>query len=705
MINKKKYWRICVIILILIIFLLNFNLITAADETTSTTTAGSTEELIDISNSLGLKEGSVFGQGIVVSSGNIATFFNEKSKLIINNGEDNQIILTNAAGVQLSKSLTEITFTGENGKISINGNKFENIVKNAQGTPAYIELNKITGGISEARFTSRGGEYIINGASFSADPNSLVSYNTARENLLVINNGKIKNIDKPITITGDNVEIYEGYKLFNGELSFDGKGNSFIKGSGSVDINGVESMTFSPEGILYIEFEKEVDSTRDSLIFTKENLKVSSNGDEDSCGILFNEKNPYVKIEEGDAFNIFPDKNSKIEVNTRTGTELIPKINIIQGNADITEDGKTISFENGMYSMSKNNYPADSTTSPVEILYKSNEEGFAGSKLIVDNFNRMAMIPENEEEYFADYEGLEVKFSAKVKHNYLNEENIETLLGTQVRFDRESTEGIRQMTLGRLRDYWNVLTPETQASIKEIEISTEQVSSVGEIALAYASSGMNKIVFRESSDSFDLSTFRHEAAHLRTYKLYEEVIKDPTYISLKKQREDLAKEFIEMRESKPLSYSQTREYNSLVKDYNSLTLQIIEIEEGSNIDFVKEWKSVAGEYDNFAKTKEGYTIYSNEFKEFNSREPAGGYMLAYGATNFYEDVATFNEKISEPEYFVFLLSEENPHHDIYAKKLSLLNKYKFISQEEYQAILNAAKEYKYDKLNMNGTLN
>jgi hypothetical protein len=700
---QSRYKTIFLCTILILIFTVNVNFVISADSTgstTSTTTTTSSEtdaNLIDIGKSLGYKEGKIFGEGIDVSSKGILSFLNEKSRIIFNKGEDNQIILSDGKDVQIATNVNQITFMGKDSKINVNGNKFENIVPNSKDNPAYIDFNSNAGDVSRASFkTSAASEYTINGVSFSTESGSVVDYNNAKQSVLVLENSKIKNVVKPISIEGTNVEVSSGYNLREGDLNFDGKGNSFIRGNQKANINGVYSKTFSTnsENSLYFGFDKNVDPTKDSLVFTKDKLTLSSNEDIYTCAVMFDRNNPYVNMEEGDAFNIFPAKDSKIELDSRSGTELIPKLNILTGNADITEDGKTISFEDGMFGMSKNDYPETSTTSPVEILYKSKMPGYTDSKMMVDNFNRMAMIPNNEEEYFADYEGLDVKFSAKLEYNYLDENNIDNLLGKPVTFDLKFSElttgGVKQMVLGRLRDYWNVITPEEQNAVKEIEISTAEVNTAGKVAEAYALGGVNKIVFKESSDSYNLDTFRHEVSHLRTFEISEDMLGDK-YDSIKQERDAVLKQILEMSESSQMSYSQRREYNSLIKDYSSLYNQMSSIEQNSNVGIVGEWLGVSGQYDKSKDTKDGYTVYTGDFKDVYAGEAAGGYVRAYGAKNINEDIATFNEKISDPAFFKPLLSADNPYSSVYRAKLDLLYEYKYISWGEYQAILNAAK--------------
>lgn len=236
----------------------------------------------------------------------------------------------------------------------------------------------------------------------------------------------------------------------------------------------------------------------------------------------------------------------------------------------------------------------------------------------------------NVEEYFADLEGLNTKFSSRVEYNYLNEENIEKLIGTEVDFvpDFAIDEGTKQMILGRLKDYWETLTPETRDSIQKIEFSDILISLAREDFAAYTLPG--QITFGERSDRFTWGIFEHEAAHANQFRL----------------------------------------------------------EQNKEISFEKEWKNVAGESNKFDETIYTYKDFIN-YKKYADFSKAGyGYTSPYGTTNVHEDVATFTATIAaDTKNFKGLLSEDHKWSDTYRGKLDLLYKYKFITKEQYQNAL------------------
>jgi len=702
----KKIKFIISLIIILIVFLLNFNLIAAAEETTSTTTSAPVEkEFIDVSKSLGLEEGSAFGSGISVSSRGIISFLNENSELIFNRGKENQIILSEAKGVEMYNSLSEISFVDKDCKITINGNKFENIIPKSKENPSFIKLDRLNGDIGQARFTtSASGEYTINGANFISEANSLIKYNIEKDEdgqaLLTLKNSKIKAITQPVFIRGENVELYKGYNLVEGDINFDGKGNTFIKRN--ANINNIEASVSYGNKPINVVFDKDSTSVKNSLMFTKDKLKISSGDDYSIYRLNFKEDNPYLKIEENDRVQIIPDKYSDIEIDSRKGTEFIPKISINSGSITLIEDGYVVETDKDLryhclWNFLREGYFEDDlksgvvTTSPVEVQILSEEE-----KLIVDNFNRMALIPKNKEEGFGEFLDLEARYSTRLKYNYLNEENLETLLGTEISFkygySDEVSEGVKQMTLGRIRDYWETLTPQTKEATHGIIVNDEyfSIKHFSE-AGAFASPYSQSMTFREDDFSIYYSVFRHESAHLRHYSVSKSGTfgysdeKMEEYNSLKEEEKALLSI---ITNSAGLGVQVD---SNIMNQYQSLRLKRISLEESFNaFDFENNWKTISGKYDTAANDDK----YGKEFSDVDAYEPAGGYARAYGATCLEEDIATLVEAISDPYYFEFaekVFSEDNEYRDVYKKKIDLLYEHKFISKEEY---LNVIRYYK-----------
>jgi len=71
-----------------------------------------------------------------------------------------------------------------------------------------------------------------------------------------------------------------------------------------------------------------------------------------------------------------------------------------------------------------------------------------------------------------------------------------------------------------------------------------------------------------------------------------------------------------------------------------------------------------------------------------STDPKNGFVRAYGANNFKEDVATYVEAVyTNPGIFKDLINPKSPKYDEkYLKKLLLLKEYGFITSKEWKAI-------------------
>lgn len=305
-------------IIILILFL-QIGFISAQEDGTSS--------IIDLGKILGLGEGKIIGSDVSISDG-IISFLTDNSSIILNKGEENEILLEGNKGVQLSESLDEITFFGDEGKIGINGNNFENIQPKSKENNAFIKLDKLTGEISEAEFKTndKGGEYEINGASFISNPNSIVSYNSKEDGKLYLEESKLKELTKDISIKGLNITLPKGDVLEEGYLNFNELGNSFLKYDEQATINGVKinGLKQKTKENINVFFDEGNFSLLEKYIsFGKDKFVVSGSENENSPLIEFDKNNPYIDIEEGDFFAFQTNKNGKIEISKENGIDTI----------------------------------------------------------------------------------------------------------------------------------------------------------------------------------------------------------------------------------------------------------------------------------------------------------------------------------------------------------------------------------------------
>lgn len=215
------------------------------------------------------------------------------------------------------------SFENENGVLEIDGVVFENIKSSSEaGYDTFIKTDN-QGNILEARFTSKGGSYIINGVDFDVPAESIVEYNP-EDGLTFLDDGvKINNIDisEPVKITSFNeVEILEQFKVKgHGLLTEEG----FIVEGGELTQNGVRVYTDieNPQSVLVL------DSSKISTNYEGNWIK------QDSEGIS-------IKSSKGSSINMeFLEENKFFDVGNREGlTENQEReINLLVSDGDSLE--------------------------------------------------------------------------------------------------------------------------------------------------------------------------------------------------------------------------------------------------------------------------------------------------------------------------------------------------------------------------------
>lgn len=97
-------------------------------------------------------------------------------------------------------------------------------------------------------------------------------------------------------------------------------------------------------------------------------------------------------------------------------------------------------------------------------------------------------------------------------------------------------------------------------------------------------------------------------------------------------------------------------------------------------DFLEKWKKVAG------------NVYSSDRTKYNY--PARGVLTSYGSTNYWEDIAEWFEGVKiylvlNCQYYaiVSLKQKEEIFQEPYISKIKLLHDYEFITDQEYEKIL------------------
>ena len=75
--------------------------------------------------------------------------------------------------------------------------------------------------------------------------------------------------------------------------------------------------------------------------------------------------------------------------------------------------------------------------------------------------------------------------------------------------------------------------------------------------------------------------------------------------------------------------------------------------------------------------------------------PRYGFVGTYGGQNFYEDVATFAEKVhTDPSFFKSVIKQDSPTENVYLRKIGLLYEYGFINSADYWKVLSQLRQEK-----------
>lgn len=666
---------------------------------------------------------------------------------------DNTITTFSSDGISYEKTADGATITFKGGEVTVKGNSFANIKSEEEAKlPSKINLDK-DGKVTNAEFTvnEKGGNYVFGNTQIYAPPNSRVMFDEKTGIRIKIPEGsEMSDIpkQKDISIPSEYTTIIEGnnYKLpnkavVNGKLGFDKNGQAFVSLDDKTIVNGVELTSgiskrpreYGGEVNVFFDGQKH---EGDYASFDLKNKKLILSSEKNENFITnFNGENPFLKIDEGDYVTAKPLPGGEIEIQNRDEEGLIPRVTT-RGNFIIDEDGKSIFYKEEDYYRKLDVFQKlfsnskSTTTSPIE-LDVFNKDGLSAfkNKILVDNFNRFIFdIPSSSQIFFSFFsesdsqvislskvEGIpSVVSSSRINYNYPSEESLIALTGKELIFS-DVSQGGKDLLLGRLRDYWGTLTPETQDSFNRISFLSrssfeEQYKHInfGEnrpIESVGAFAGLNDIVI--SQNRFDFETFRHEAAH--ELHLYGVVHQNEKYAQITDQISKLQNQlgsydkefenFVAESDKKGIFWHDTERgtfLNSKINEIGNI-ISSLDYEKWGLIAsekqlFDNQWNSIVGE--NFYNGgvgklgKDGYWKYKDNP---SSNGPERGLIMPYGSWNIHEDVATFVGEVNNPKFFAPLINPDRPDYDIrYRQKLDLLHQYKFISDSEYNKILEVA---------------
>jgi len=596
------------------------------------------EDFTDIGLLMGLQENEISGQGVEYQKLN-----NENARL---------------------------TFVNEDAEINVKGNIFENIISQGESErPTFIELDE-KGKIVKADFmvNERGGTYIFENNKINVPANSNVIFDSKSGIKMNVPDGaEIAEIPalNDESSPSDYITTIESYSngnfklpsgdIISGKLKFDGNQAFFTSDDPNILINGIDTgFVPSPNPIGQGSLNYKADLFFDGQVgegdyvsFDLKNKKLIMSSKGTKPELLFNEDNPFIKIDEGDHVLIRNSFNSEIEIQNRDIGGLIPKVTT-KGEFSIQENSKSINLNGKDVFISHRRGFEASSTSPIELIMldesgdplfsritRPREEfpdfSFAGEhpsfftgstssfghKILVDNFNRFAVVPDyvaGNSDFLMFYDRTEMIFSPRIAYNYPTERSVLELTNSKARMSGDIPRGRRDVVLGRLADYWSTLTPESKDAINTIGVidrsdfdirikDTDLPSSTCGFA-AYS----RDIFIRE--DCFNLEVFRHEVAHARDRSLFR---------------------------------------------FDQASGEMIS-------EFELAWQNIDKDYF------------------------FGSAVTPYGRKNIREDIAEYVKEIYDPS-FIDLISSSEPR---YRAKLDLLYKYKFISDKEYYDVLEMA---------------
>ena len=645
------------------------------------------------------------------------------------------------------------TFTFKGGDVKIKGNEFKNIqplVEETEETSkkeAFVKLDE-RGEVMECDFTTneKGGSYVIGNDKLNVPPNSRVLFKDGKAEILVPDNGEIKELPSLadtsirgnlIEIKGKDVKLPQGMVLESGVLSYK-DGQAFISEKNSVIINGVEidNQYGSNKINIFTDGKKhDIENYISLAPKPKDSSLAMKFGSEtnDLLNLKFKENNPFVKIEGGDLFEINPRKHSEILINGRDSLGEIPEV-IARGNFKIIEDSRDIIALNDKIFFDNN--LLGRTTSPIElkILRVDGSSAFGGGSIEeskyakgleyvgesqvmrISNFNEFAIGPENKANWeISPYEGsyLKREISPRLTYNYPTIKGFEESTGKEIRFINSEydendfiLEGEQSIHIRKISDFYETLSPETKGAIGYIGIGTEKSFSENGMGGAAGVAFQNDRHIELRADVGNtFGTFKHESAHTLDYSLRDpEASKKMTELIGQIEENQKFQSFLKMGgKDKSLIFFDSPEMKQLKQEYTALQAEYNKIDFETLSEFSLEWDRVSqvpyGEIS--VLDKNGYWTYQDVQKDVSKLvkaqdyetieqffSPKEGLVRPYGGSQPMEDVATFVEKIGEPEFFKPLINPESPQYDIrYEQKLAVLHKYDFISDAEYSKIL------------------
>lgn len=612
------------------------------------------DETIDYGKELGFGEGKIIGKGM---------------------------------GVIKKHNERGLGFTDSDAIVNIDGNNFGNIDSENEN-PSIISFDS-DGSIKllDISVNDKGGIYTINGVKFSAPQNSRVIFENGT---LVISLAKGSVLDEGLIIEGDSEseiivdgeEFYYKNNKIKGDMILTRDNEIYINSVSKVSVNGVKINYFG-EGDFRLYFDSQEHNDLEYASFGENNLYVNS--DMSEIEILFKKDNIYGKVDKGDFFGIVLTGGSDFSINNRDESGYIPEVIFSGENFAIIEDSMNFVSKNGIIEMNKiliekfdlelagTDYGADenifATTSPVEFYFKdsdgnpsfgaivgeSGRDSLNGYKLIIDNANRFKVVRAEVKESYANLEGANVLFSARLTYNYVKLGDLE--LKNKIVFGENVPKGHKDLVLSRSKDYWTFLSEKVKESIEKLFFleskkfrelyeskSNEPVERGGSYTQAFSSMFKGEAYF--NIDDYDNIAFNHEAGHIYHYDYIKGLIDSDEHLSklyqdvLNSGDEKLHDEFL--------------------------------------VGLHKDWMEISGPYD---KVDSENLVYFDAVEGEDPDIPKYGYINPYSGTNLFEDIASHLEASNDEEKLTEIFSGD--YNEIHYQKYNWLYRKGFLTDDTF----------------------
>ena len=528
----------------------------------------------------------------------------------------------------------------------------------------------------------------------------------------------------PSAKKGLSIEFPNKKSIFVG----DGINLFFDKGQPNIVSGTVDGVYFFSENSdpIPIFFESKIPAgVGDFIMLDTENKRLLVNAQKDltSIDINFIEGNPF--FEGIDAPSFVNVNAMDLLIENRAKEQKIPfvRASLKEGydklNRFMLEDGNFyIIVDPAGYALDK--VSRDLTSSPLSFVLEDNKGKnliMPSKKLgtIVIDENSFRVLSADSKELMQAEQSVAFKYLEFMKQFKKDFPSLEL---------EDNTEGLSRNKIENLAAILKNLPPQLLDSIKLLRIHdannpASPWPSICDVGWAAAcvehNSGLINVQLPYNEDEY---VIYHEAAHTLTNKLEDYDIAKITELrritrnieqkiyrlqqegkNLKGESQDIA-----LLQKQALTASRLNNYyGNLFKALESrkqLT-DIKPIDPG----FKERWHLLNPNYKLVNKIEiknpQNTAITSVEFR-WKQQDSSGsydgpryGFVGTYGGQNFYEDVATFAEKVhTDPSFFKSVIKQDSPTENVYLRKIGLLYEYGFINSADYWKVLSQLRQEK-----------